>query len=50
MENDPEYKNKEEEVNLLSYLEKMPSENWQIIYFQKIKKIKALSIEIKTGV
>ncbi len=26
MENDPEYKNKEEEVNLLSYLEKMPSE------------------------
>ena len=41
MENDPKYKNKEEEVNLLSYLEKMPSENWQIIYF-KIKKIKAL--------
>ncbi len=26
MENDPEYKNKEEEVKLLSYLEKMPSE------------------------
>ena len=26
MENDPKYKNKEEEVKLLSYLEKMPSE------------------------
>ena len=37
MENDPEYKNKEEEVNLLSYLEKMPSEKLANYLFQNQK-------------
>jgi hypothetical protein len=34
MENDPNYKNKEEEVKLLSYLEKMPSEKLSNYLFQ----------------
>ena len=34
MENDPNYKNKEEEVKLLSYLEKMPSEKLANYLFQ----------------
>ena len=34
MENDPEFKNKEEEVKLLSYLEKMPSEKLSNYLFQ----------------
>ncbi|MDG1192115.1 MAG: VCBS repeat-containing protein, partial [Flavobacteriaceae bacterium] len=34
MENDPNYKNKEEEVKLLSYLEKMPSEKISNYLFQ----------------
>ena len=34
MENDPGFKNKEEEVKLLSYLEKMPSEKLSNYLFQ----------------
>ena len=34
MENDPNYKNKEEEVKLLSYLEKLPSEKLSNYIFQ----------------
>jgi len=38
MENDPNYKNKEEEVKLLSYLEKMPSEKLSNYLFQNQKE------------
>ena len=41
MENDPEYKNKEEEVKLLSYLEKMPSE-------KLANYLKVLTLEAQT--
>ncbi len=37
MENDPNYKNKEEEVKLLSYLEKMPSEKLANYLFQNLQ-------------
>ena len=38
MENDPSYKNKEEEVELLSYLEKMPSEKLVNYLFRNNKE------------